>query len=78
MKPHRQAVHKLDDLDAGLELAIDELRGYCSRLPHGRVILTVERYDRHTVCHDLAIERTTIEDLDRLIREVPRREKVKR
>jgi hypothetical protein len=63
----------LFDVDVDLELAISDLRGYCSRLPHGRVILAVTRYDKVTIGHDLTVDRLTADEIERLMREKPRR-----
>jgi len=65
----------LDDLDLDLEKAIADLRGYCSRLAHGRVILTVARHDGHTYGHELEVERLTTEDWERMMRELPRKQR---
>ena len=60
--------------DLELEVAIADLRGYCSRLSHGRVTLVVDRYDRQTIAHHLEADRLTTNDLERLMREPPHKE----
>jgi GAF domain-containing protein len=65
----------LTEVDVDLELAIQDLRGYCSRLPHGRVILAVTRHERVTIAHDLAVDPLTADEIERLMREKPRRKR---
>lgn len=59
--------------DVELELAIAELRGCCRRLGRGRVVLTVERLGGATVDYGLHVSPETTDDIERIMREIPRR-----
>jgi hypothetical protein len=64
---------KMTDVDVELELAIQDLRGYCSRLSHGRVLLAVTQHDSMAISHDLAVDHLTLEEVERIMREKPER-----
>ena len=76
MTPHQRALHRprsLDDVDVMLEAAIDELRRHCDRLGHGRIHLWVDVDGRRVTGHELGFDRETSEDIDRVMREPPRK-----
>lgn len=64
----------LSEVDVDLEQAIAEFRNACDRLDHGRVHLTVDRYDGLTIGHYLSRDHLTTEDIARLMVERPHKE----
>ena len=63
----------LDAVDVELEEAVEGLRQYVSRCATGRVHLVVERLDRVTIAHALEADRLTTADIERVMKEPPRR-----
>lgn len=61
-----------EDCDFVLDQAIEELRGYCRRLHHGRVHLVLERERGSTSDYRLAREPLTTRDVERLMTRLPR------
>jgi hypothetical protein len=62
---HRPAI------DLELEVALADCHRAATRLSHGRVKLTIDRYDRATIGHILEVDALTEEDLARLMTERP-------
>ena len=54
-----------------LDAAITDLTLYARRIQHGRIVLTVERFDGATVKHDIHVDHMTERDFDRMMRERP-------
>lgn len=71
-RPYRPRT--LDEVDVGLEDAIDALRSYCRHVPHGRVFLEVERHRDVTFAHHLDRDALTRADVLGVMREMPHRE----
>ena len=59
--------------DFTLDAAAKALTTCCRRIPHGRVTLTVTRWDGETLGHELHVDHMTETDYDRLMRERPAR-----
>lgn len=70
MKPQR-----LEDVDVELEEFLNEIRRRCHRLDRGRVLMTIERDQGVTVRTECHTDALTEGDIDRLMRETPRRER---
>lgn len=60
------------DCDLVLDQAVEDLRGYCRRLRHGRVHLVLERERGSTSDYWLAREPLTTRDVERLMARLPR------
>lgn len=65
----------LNIIDVDLELGIDKLRAYAKRLPRGTITLRVERYGGITLNCQVNADPFTEDDLDRMMREKPHKEK---
>jgi len=65
----------LNIIDVDLELGIDKLRAYAKRLSHGTITLRVERYGGITLNCQVHADPFTDEDIDRMMREKPHKEK---
>lgn len=61
--------------DVDLELGIDKLRTYAKRLSRGTVTLRVERFDGITLNCQVNADPFTEDDIDRMMRERPHKEK---
>ncbi|MBN1319623.1 MAG: hypothetical protein JXA87_02175 [Thermoleophilia bacterium] len=62
----------LTTIDVELERAKQALEKAASRVSHGRITVTVERYDRATIGHRLEVDQLTEDDLVRIMTEKPR------
>jgi hypothetical protein len=63
----------LTTIDVELERAKEALEKAANRVSHGRVTVTVERYDRATIGHRLEVDPLTEDDLARIMQEPPRK-----
>jgi hypothetical protein len=62
-------------MDLQFDVAVAQARQYCDRLKQGRVTLVLHRLDSRTVAHSVAADPLTEEEIDRLMREKPRRKR---
>lgn len=76
-QPHTKILHpapaRAREVDLLLEAAVTNLRRYCGRLGRGRIHLWVDVHDRSVVGHSLECDFETSEDIDRMMREPPRK-----
>ena len=61
------------NIDAGLDMAINDLRSYCRHLRRGRILLVLDRVDGYTADYRIERDALTSEDLQRIMQEPPRR-----
>jgi hypothetical protein len=73
MKPHGQPRPVQDDPDSMFDEAVDALRRLKRHVPHGRIVLLLERDEGMTIGHELGSGHTTAQDIARFMSATPGR-----